>query len=138
MKNKIMKTDTRGIFITGTDTGVGKTMVAAALLTLLRQCGVDAVPMKPVQTGCIRRGHELIAPDLDFCLRMAGLKPQIEEQDWMCPCCFAPACSPHLAARLARRPIQLRRIVTAFHNLAARHDVVLAEGAGGVLAPIGG
>ena len=138
MKNKITKMSTQGIFITGTDTGVGKTAVTAALLTLLRRRGVDAVPMKPVQTDCLRRGRELIAPDLDFCLRMAGLRAQGEERNDMCPFRFVPACSPHLAARLARQPIQLRCIMAAYRNLAARHDAVLVEGAGGALAPIGG
>ena len=126
----------RGIFITGTDTGVGKTTVAAALLRLLRQRGLDAVPMKPVQTGCLKRGDELFAPDLDCCLRAIHVTPTVAEAEWMCPYRFIPACSPHLAARLARRPIQLRKIVVAFHQLAARHDFVIAEGAGGVLVPL--
>ena len=56
----------------------------------------------------------------------------------MCPYRFMPACSPHLAARIARRPIQLRRIGAAFRHLVARHDFVLVEGAGGVLVPLGG
>jgi dethiobiotin synthetase len=127
-----------GLFITGTDTGVGKTAITAALLTLLRARGVDAVPMKPIQTGCLKRGGEVVAPDLDHCLRAIRLTPTVEEAEWMCPYRFIPACSPHLAARIARRPIQLRRIGAAFRQLAARHEFVLVEGAGGVLVPLGG
>ena len=126
----------RGLFITGTDTGVGKTAVTAALLALLRGRGVDAVPMKPIQTGCLKRGGEVVAPDLDGCLRAIKLTPTVEEAEWMCPYRFIPECSPHLAARIDRRPIQLRRITAAFRQLAARHDFVIAEGAGGVLVPL--
>ena len=131
-----MNAPAKGVFITGTDTGVGKTAVAAALLLLLRQRGVDAVPMKPIQAGCLKRGGEVVAPDLDYCLRAIHLMPTVAEVEWMCPYRFIPACSPHLAARLARRPIRVRRIVAAFHRLAERHDFVVAEGAGGVLVPL--
>ena len=133
-----MKTMSRGLFITGTDTGVGKTVVTAALLTLLRARGMDAVPMKPVQTGCRRTRGGLRAPDLDFVLRMAGLQPPTEELSWMCPYRFAPACSPHLAARLAHTRIRLARLRASFRRLGRRHACVLVEGAGGVLAPVGG
>ncbi|TAN37187.1 MAG: dethiobiotin synthase [Verrucomicrobia bacterium] len=130
----IMPSSGRGVFITGTDTGVGKTAVTAALLAVLRQRGVDAVPMKPVQTGCTKRAGKLVAPDLEFCLRNAGLAPAEE----LCVYRFAPASSPHLAALLARRPIQLHKIASAFRRLAMRHDFVLVEGAGGTLVPLGG
>lgn len=129
-------TPSRGIFITGTDTDVGKTAVAVALLLLLRHRGLDAVPMKPIQTGCLKHGDDLIAPDLDKSLHALHLTPTVEEAEWMCPYRYIPACSPHLAARIARRPIQLRRIAAAFRRLAARHDFVVAEGAGGVLVPL--
>ena len=52
----------RGVFVAGTDTGVGKTLVAAGLVAALRGMGVDAVPMKPVHTGCMKRGRWLAAP----------------------------------------------------------------------------
>ncbi len=91
----------RGLFVTGTDTGVGKTVVAAAILRTWREMGVDAVPMKPVQTGCAGRGRRLVAPDLDSCLRVAGLRADPDEYALMAPYRYRPACSPHLAARLA-------------------------------------
>src|SRR5450830_895414 len=87
-----------GWFVTGTDTGVGKTHVTALLLAALRQAGVDAVPMKPVQTGCLRRGGELVAPDLETALAAAGLTPTPAEKRWMCPARFRTPCSPDLAA----------------------------------------
>lgn len=126
-----------GLFITGTDTGVGKTWATARLLLALRAGGRDAVPMKPVQTGARIRAGIARPPDLEFLLASAGLRPAARERAWMCPYAFAPACSPHLAARLAGRPIRLARIRQDYHALQRRHDSVLVEGAGGVLAPIG-
>jgi dethiobiotin synthase len=123
----------KSVFITGTDTGIGKTVVAAGLLAAARARGIDAVPMKPVQTGC---SMNLAAPDLDFCLREARFKPRSHEQAWMCPYRFIPACSPHLAARLARKRIQIGKIAGDFNRLASLHEAVIVEGAGGVLAPI--
>jgi dethiobiotin synthase len=123
----------KSVFITGTDTGIGKTIVAASLLAAARARGIDAVPMKPVQTGCPRN---LAAPDLEFCLRAAQFKPQPREQDWMCPYRFIPACSPHLAARLAHQRIQTGKITAAFRRLSSLHETVIVEGAGGVLVPI--
>jgi dethiobiotin synthetase len=129
----------RGVFVAGTDTGVGKTVVAAALLCLWRERGIDAVPVKPVQTGCTVRGGRLVAPDLEFCRRMAELTvtDPIEER-WMSPYRFRPACSPHLAARLARTRIALPHVRRCVTRLCRRHEAVVVEGAGGVLVPIEG
>ena len=128
----------QGIFITGTDTGVGKTVVSAALLSVLRSRGVDAVPMKPVQTGAKQTAGRWRSPDLDFCLALAGLQPGPVEYARMAPCCFAKACSPHLAAAVAGRCIRLRRLTACFQTLKARHAMVVVEGVGGVCVPIQG
>ncbi|MBI2438930.1 MAG: dethiobiotin synthase [Lentisphaerae bacterium] len=125
-----------GIFVTGTDTAVGKTVVSAALLAFLRARGMDAVPMKPVQTGAIRRNGAWRAPDLDFSLALTGVKPDAQEYAHMAPCCFAKACSPHLAGAIARRPIRIKTIVKSLRVLCRRHPLVIAEGAGGVLVPL--
>jgi len=125
-----------GIFVTGTDTGVGKTVVAAGLLAQLRADGVDAVPMKPVQTGCrVVRGRRL-APDLAFSLKAAGLKPGQRELADMAPYCFTPACSPHLAAKEAGVTLSLPVIERAFRRLNRAHEAVVVEGAGGILVPL--
>jgi dethiobiotin synthase len=118
----------RGIFVTGTDTEIGKTHVSAALLAAARARGLDVVPMKPVQTGddC----------DLEVCLCAAGLDPPPEERALMCPWHAGPACSPHLAARLTGRPIVLDDLVAAANELASRHDALIVEGAGGVFVPL--
>ena len=130
--------NTMGIFVTGTDTGVGKTVVTAALVSLFRAAGIDAVPMKPVQTGCISTPHGWVVVDLEFCVKMANLEPPPAERKLMAPYCFQPACSPHLAAVQAGEKISISRIVNDFSALSANHDVVIVEGAGGVLVPING
>ena len=126
----------RGFSITGTDTGVGKTVVAAGLLRRLRAEGLDAAPMKPVQTGAAVGPDGPRAPDLDYCLRVAGLTPTREEYAEMCPYLYEPACSPHLAARMAADRPSIERIVRAAEGLARRHDALLVEGAGGPLVPL--
>ncbi|MFH0953515.1 MAG: dethiobiotin synthase [Verrucomicrobiota bacterium] len=127
----------QSLFLTGTDTGVGKTVLAAALLAAARARGIDAVPMKPVQTGCLRRGRTLAAPDLEFCLSAADLEPAPEELRWMCPYRFMLASSPHLAARKARVHILEGFIARNFRRILTQHEAVVVEGAGGVLVPIG-
>ena len=126
----------KGIFITGTDTDAGKTVVSASLLCILRGGGIDAVPMKPVQTGCIETRQDRFAPDLDFCIAAAELNPSREEYSLMCPFRLKDPCSPHLAAARENIEISFETIVHCFNTLAARHDFVIVEGAGGVMVPV--
>jgi len=141
-----------GIFITGTDTGVGKTIISAALLCGLKSTGVhtdaftlklrneservDAVYMKPVQTGCLKKSGQLIAPDLELVDSLADINPSGKERQLTSPYRFRQACSPHLAAALERRNISLSKIMKAFAGLKSRHDFVIVEGAGGILTPL--
>ena len=126
----------KGLFIAGTDTGVGKTAVLAGLLRALRRAGLDAAPMKPVQTGCRPLHRGLVSPDLERAFRAAGFRPAAAERRLMCPYPFRPACSPHLAAARAGVRIRLSAIRKAFRRLSAQHSFVLVEGAGGILAPL--
>ncbi len=128
----------KGFFITGTDTNVGKTVVTAALLAVLRAAGKDAVPMKPIQTGCTEPNGVLVGPDLEFCLGMTGLSPGAEERRHMEVYAFKPACSPHLAAAQANTVIEFSSIAESFRILSQRRECVLVEGAGGVMVPITG
>jgi len=132
-----MNTD-MSLFVTGTDTDVGKTVVTAALLSLMRAEGTDAVPMKPVQTGCATSADGLDTPDLSFCLRSVGLSVTEAEREPMCPFRFQPACSPHLAASLAGEEMPFETIKRHIDTLRDSHDAVIVEGAGGVLVPMGG
>lgn len=121
-----------GFFITGTDTDIGKTALSALLLAELRRRGLNAAPMKPAQTGC----ENDTVPDLDYSLSMAGMSVSPENYSLMSPCRFEPACSPHLAAELAGTEIQLKTLTDAARELAAAYELILPEGAGGILVPI--
>lgn len=126
----------QGVFVTGTDTGVGKTHVAAGILAAFRAAGRNVAPMKAVQTGCHLRKGALVAPDLMTSLKTAGLRVDATEMKDMAPYCFKPACSPHLAARLAGTRISLSRIDQAYRRLIRSYDGVIVEGAGGILVPL--
>lgn len=126
-----------GLFITATGTDVGKTLVTAGLLRWCIRRSLGAAVMKPVQTGAHRRADgSLTAPDLETVYRAAGLPLDAELRRQAAPCLYEPACSPHLAARQAGRPVDLAAILRSYHWLAARHPFVLVEGAGGVLVPL--
>ncbi len=118
------------IFITGTDTDVGKTVVTSLLLAAMRANGVDAVPMKPVQTGC----EFGVVPDFAFYEKIS--QTHFEDQDLQVPYKYEPACSPHLAAKLAGEQIELNKIEDAFKKLSSKHQQVLVEGAGGIMVPL--
>ncbi len=121
-----------GVIVTGTDTGVGKTHITAALLLALRECSLDALPMKPVQTGAENNR----APDLDFCLNAATLSCDAAQYDRLAPYRFPLPASPHLAAREAGVQIDPARILSAFRALRAAGHPLIVEGAGGLLVPL--
>jgi dethiobiotin synthetase len=121
----------RGIFVTGTDTGVGKTRVAAALLRTLCTAGHRAIGMKPVASG-IGAGEEHHG-DVTALIAAGNVAAPMADVN---PYAFAPAIAPHLAARQAGLGIDLERIAAAYARLASRADVVVVEGAGGVLVPL--
>lgn len=131
-----------GLFVTGTDTDIGKTALSALLLAELRRCGLNAAPMKPVQTGCEGKGLRPEAldfrgvPDLDYSLSMAGMTVDEASYTAMAPYTFEPACSPHLAAERAGTEIDLAEIVIAARTLASEYDFIIAEGAGGIMVPL--
>ena len=126
----------RALFITGTDTDVGKTIATGALLRALRQRGINAASMKPVQTGATREGDHWRAPDLDLHLNAAGLQVSEATYRLMAPYCYEPACSPHLAGRLTGVYPDMEHIAECGHALLEQFDVLLIEGAGGLLAPL--
>jgi dethiobiotin synthase len=126
-----MKTEP-GFFVAGTDTGVGKTQVTAALVAALRAANIEALPVKPVQTGA-RRGR---APDLDFVLRAAGLTPSRARYAQLAPACLPLAASPHLAARQAGVKLRVRDLGRAVHRVQQEGVFPVVEGAGGLLVPL--
>lgn len=125
----------KGIFITGTDTGVGKTAVAAALARLLHERGVNVGVMKPVTSGCVERDGRLVSEDAELLAWGAGLTGV--DADAAPYCLRAPLAPSEAAAREGAR-IDLARIGEAYERLAARHDYLIVEGAGGLMVPLAG
>jgi len=126
----------QGIFITGTDTGVGKTLVTAGIVRWLRKQGLDIVPMKPVQTGAEKQDGILIAPDLEFSLTAANLQPNADERRLMTSYLYEPACSPHLAGRLVGHYPDIEVIRKNAEILLRRFHALAVEGAGGIMVPL--
>ena len=118
----------RGLFVTGTDTGVGKTVVAAALAAALRADGADVAAFQPAVTGLDEPQGDRPA-DHDLLAAATG-----RPADEVAPHRFGPAVSPHLAAELAGTVLEPATLVAAARGL--RADVVVAEGVGGLLVPL--
>lgn len=119
----------KGIFITGTDTGVGKTVITAALALSLKNAGLNVGVMKPVQSGSSLPGMT----DIEF-LRAVLAEKEPSPDD--CIYSFEAPLSPHAAAVLSGETIDPGKIKSAYGRLASSRDVVLVEGAGGLLVPI--
>jgi len=120
----------RGCFVTGTDTGVGKTVVAAAMVAALRADGVRVAAFKPVVTGLDEpepgrpADHELLGA-------AAGVAPEA-----VAPQTFGPAVSPHLAAELAGTTLDPAAAIAAARAAGASADALVVEGVGGLLVPL--
>ena len=124
-----------GVFVTGTDTEVGKTVVAAALAAVLRERGSNPGVMKPVATGCRYVGEWLAGDDTVCLLESSGAADPVS---LVTPFAYEPAVAPTVAAALAGREIELNIIMQAYHQLALNHDVMIVEGIGGIMVPLGG
>lgn len=122
-----------GYFVTGTDTGVGKTRLAAALLRHFAGQGLRAAGMKPVASGCEERDGRLINEDV---LALRAASNVDAPPDLINPYAFAPPIAPHIAARQAGTHIELAHIAARFDVLSGMADVVVVEGAGGLLVPL--
>ncbi|MFO1311931.1 MAG: dethiobiotin synthase [Burkholderiales bacterium] len=120
-----------GVFVGGTDTGVGKTRVAAALVRALRGAGVRAAGMKPIAAG-IEPGCD-VNDDVAALAMADGLDLPVRIRN---PYAFADPIAPHLAARDAGTLIDLRTIAAAARVVASRADAIVVEGAGGVRVPV--
>jgi dethiobiotin synthetase len=115
--------------VTGTDTGVGKTLVSCALLTALRARGLVARGMKPIETGVVERSADTDAARLR---RAAG---DLDPWDDVCPLTYADPLAPLVAAERAERPVDVPRLDAALARLAHGADALIVEGAGGLLVP---
>ncbi|RJR36133.1 MAG: dethiobiotin synthase [Deltaproteobacteria bacterium] len=123
----------RGIFITGTDTDVGKTLVAAGLTAALRQRGVKAGYFKPVQSGCPEENGRLIPADAR---RVRDLAELPEPLDLLTPVTLRLPLAPGVAAAREGVKVDLEKVAAAFRELSSRYDFLVVEGAGGLYVPL--
>lgn len=119
-------------FVSGIDTDIGKTVATGVLAKQLLQQGKSVITQKPVQTGC-----QNIADDIAVHRNIMGISLQeADKQRLTMPEIFSYPASPHLAARLDGRALDLDKIRTATQQLAAQYEIVLVEGAGGLMVPL--
>ena len=123
----------KGLFVTGTDTGVGKSVVSGLLSGFLRRRGWKVTTQKWVETGALGRSEDLKTHDL--LSPLSSKRPRAPEK-LRCPYCFPFPSSPHLAAALDGTRIDPDRIEKAYISLCDEFDLVIAEGAGGLLVPL--
>lgn len=115
----------KSFFITGTDTGVGKTMIAAAMAAVFRRKAISVGVMKPVASG----GRE----DAELLIKGAGVSDEISVVN---PYCLKTPVAPAVAADMEGVTIDIEKIMAAYSELSRRHEMVIVEGVGGLLVPI--
>ncbi|MFV2059134.1 MAG: dethiobiotin synthase [Gammaproteobacteria bacterium] len=123
----------KGLFITGTDTGVGKTHVTQQILQQLSAQSISCVAMKPVASGAIQTANGLRNDDAVILQKTSSVHAAYELIN---PYCFEPAIAPHLAAQLSGVTIEPEVILNAFYELSSLADIVIVEGVGGWQVPL--
>ncbi len=130
---KTRHTKMQGIFITGTDTGVGKTLVAGALAAAARRSGARVGVFKPCESGCGQPDGSLHAPDAAFLQRMSGSSAPLDQ---ICPYRLREALAPAIAAEREHVNISPHHIQKIYRELREKNDIMIVEGAGGLLVPM--
>ncbi len=123
-----------GLFITGTDTDVGKTYVGALIARALRAEGRRVGVYKPAASGCVVRDGQLISTDAEALWEAAGRPGELEQ---VCPQRFVAPLAPHLAARAEGKTLDADRLRSGLDYWCEHSDIVLVEGAGGLMSPLG-
>jgi len=123
----------KGIFVTGTDTGVGKTWIAAGITAVLRRWGLSAAYFKPVQSGCPEEEGRLIPTDARLAKQLAGLEEPLEI---LTPLALRLPLAPGVAAHREGVTLDLERVAAAYEHLAGRYEFLVVEGAGGLYVPL--
>ncbi len=126
----------KGFFITATDTNVGKTYVACAMARGMREAGLKVGVMKPVETGCV--SDESMPKGLrpSDALRLKEASQSEAPIDLINPYCYSPPLAPNIAAHEAGDSIKLFELKNLFDDLAADSDIMIVEGAGGIMVPL--
>jgi dethiobiotin synthetase len=128
-----MKNKPAGIFITGTDTGVGKTLVAAALIKVLQKQGLNPGYFKPMASGALKTRQGPTAPDVNFVLKATSLN---DSPTLVNPVCLVPPLAPLTAAELTGVKWTLSSILKSYRSLQKDHPFMIVEGVGGILVPL--
>jgi dethiobiotin synthetase len=123
----------KSLFVTGTDTGVGKTIITACLISVFKKYQVDVGVMKPIETGVDSECSSAANSDALFLMQVAGSQDSLAE---VSPIRLKPAASPYQAAMLEDRDLDVGAVIENYNRLSARHDCLLVEGIGGLLVPI--
>ena len=122
-----------GIFITGTDTEIGKTVVAGGLAAALKAAGVDVGVMKPIASGGVEHKGHLVSEDAIFLKHAAQVDDAL---NLINPICLRHPLAPSVAAEIEGVSVNLRQIDDAFAELCQRHEFIVVEGVGGIAVPI--
>jgi dethiobiotin synthetase len=124
---------TRGLFITGTDTGVGKTIVACGLVRLLRKRCIDVGVMKPFATGNQIYSRNFKSQDTELLAAAANVG---DMDDDLNPVYFPIAASPLMASMITKNHVSLKSVLSVFQRIRRRHEFVVVEGIGGIMVPL--
>ena len=127
-----MKKEKNIFFVSGIDTGIGKTIATGLIARGLMESGKTVITQKGVQTGCVGMSEDIVKHRQ---LMKMEMLPE-DHEGLTCQYLFATPCSPHLAARIEKTKIDPDKITKAAKKLAKRYDVVLLEGAGGLFVPL--
>ena len=123
----------KGFFITGTDTGVGKTVITVAVLKVLELLGMKPCGMKPIETGCLREEGRLVPADGLFIKTEGMLDEDLRD---ISPCLFEHPLAPLAASSLEGVPVDFEKIRSAYARICSKYDAVVVEGVGGLLVPV--
>ncbi|MDD3238505.1 MAG: dethiobiotin synthase [Lachnospira sp.] len=123
----------KGIFIVGTGTDVGKTYVSGLLVKNLRKKGINAGYFKAAASGNLWEDGKLVPGDAALVNRISGMKGNLDE---MIPYVYERAVSPHLASQLEGNPVSLDVVKECYYRISQKHEYMVVEGSGGVLCPI--
>lgn len=125
----------KGIFITGTDTGVGKTYVAVGFIGAVKEKGLSVCPLKPVETGCRVKKGGLIPQDTLRLVRASGVK---EPMGLVNPFRMRSPLAPSVASEVEGVAIDKKRIISSYTRMRRKYDLTVVEGAGGIMVPVRG
>ncbi|HEX8912180.1 MAG TPA: dethiobiotin synthase [Humisphaera sp.] len=121
------------LFVTGTDTDVGKTLVAGAIADWFRRRGARVAVLKPAATGCVHRREGLVSEDAEFLAACADARFPL---DLVCPQRFVEPLAPGVAAERAKQPMDWSAVARSIRLMEPEADVMIVEGAGGVMVPM--